>query len=170
MRDEIQLRGLRRNDSASLVEFMSGNNFIHGLTVLPYISEYDVQRLVEPSDTRHWIIAALNDQAIGYVYLEWGKGRWRNIAMLAIGVADQHVRKGVGRKLLNAALWLGFRYLDLHKIELVVYADNEPAIRLYDSVGFVREGMKRRNAFRDGHHPDALVMSILQSDYESSRR
>jgi len=167
--DGVQLRGLRKSDVADLVDFMSGKNFFRGLTVLPYVSELEVQRLVEPVDNRHWIIAALDGHAIGYVYLEWGKGRWRNISSLVIGVGDAHVGKGVGRQLVDAALWVGFQYLDLHKIELVVYLDNEGAVSLYESVGFVREGVKRRNAFRDGSHPDALVMSILQEDYKARR-
>ena len=139
---------------------------MQGLTVLPYISEFEVQRLIEPQDTKHWIIAECEGGAVGYVYLEWGKGRWRNIASLAIGVDDNYVRKGIGRKLLEAALWTGFQYLDFHKIELVVYVENEIAVKLYQSLGFVKEGVKRQNAFRDGRHPDALVMSILQADYE----
>ena len=166
----VKLRGIRKNDSTSLVEVMSGANFIQGLTVLPYISEFEVQRLLEPLDTRHWIIAECDDRAVGYVYLEWGKGRWRNISSLVIGVDDGYTRKGIGRKLLDAALWTGFQYLDFNKIELVVYTENELAIGLYESVGFVREGVKRQNAFLDGRHPDALVMSVLSSDYKNARK
>src|SRR5262245_43990452 len=111
---EIKLRGLRKTDASTLVELMSGANFIRGLTVLPFVSEMEVQELIAPVQNRHWVIAAQDERPVGYVYLEWGKGRWRNIATLVIGVGDAHINQGVGRKLLVAALWVGFQYLDLH--------------------------------------------------------
>lgn len=52
----------------------------------------------------------------------------------------------------------------IHRIELEVYAFNERAIRTYERVGFVREGV-RRDALRQGErYQDAIVMSVLRTD------
>lgn len=52
----------------------------------------------------------------------------------------------------------------IHRIELEVYAFNERAIRTYERVGFVREGV-RRDALRWGDEvTDAIIMSCLRTD------
>lgn len=52
----------------------------------------------------------------------------------------------------------------IHRIELEVYAFNERAIRTYERVGFVREGV-RRDALRWGDEvTDSIMMSCLRTD------
>jgi putative acetyltransferase len=45
-----------------------------------------------------------------------------------------------------------------------VYSDNAAAIRLYEKVGFVVEGIARDFALRDGVFVDALLMARLRTD------
>lgn len=165
----VHLRGPRRADTRALADLMSRPGVVQGLSVMPFVSEFEIERMLEAIEARHWIVAEFDGRAAGFVYLEAGRGRWRSIAMLAMGVADEASGKGVGRGLLEAALTTGFDYLGLNKIELVVYVDNTPAIRLYESVGFVHEGTKRGNAMRAGLHVAAHVMSILREDWWAPR-
>ena len=37
---------------------------------------------------------------------------------------------------------------------------NEPALRLYESVGFEREGYRKRHYERDGEDVDAILMAL----------
>ena len=53
--------------------------------------------------------------------------------------------------------WLGLR-----RLELTVFVDNDTAIRLYERSGFVREGVLRAYAFRDGRFVDVLAMARLR--------
>lgn len=167
---DVLIRGLRRRDTAALTDLMSGPQVIHGLSVLPCVSEFEIDRLIQPMDNRHWMIAEVDGIAVGFVYLEWGKGRWRRIATLVMGIDDRYAGKKIGKTLVTTALDIGFTFIDLHKIELVVYVDNKHAIRLYESCGFIHEGTKRGNAIRKGEHIDAHVMSILKVDYETSSK
>jgi len=50
---------------------------------------------------------------------------------------------------------------ELKRLELTVYTDNAPAIALYEAMGFEREGLLRRYAFRGGTLIDALTMARL---------
>ena len=52
--------------------------------------------------------------------------------------------------------------LDLKRVELEVFADNARAIRLYESLGFEREGLKRRDVIRRGGYGDTVVMGRLR--------
>ncbi|HWO18812.1 MAG TPA: bifunctional GNAT family N-acetyltransferase/class I SAM-dependent methyltransferase [Kofleriaceae bacterium] len=160
---DVIVRGARRSDVPALLSIMAQPGVIRGTTVMPGAGELAVEAALAAPD-RHWLIAAAaaDDRALGYVYLDWGHGRWRRIASLVMAVHDAAVGRGIGRQLLDAAIGVGFQYLDLQRIELEVYVDNAAAIRLYERAGFVREGTKRRNAIRDGVHVDGHVMALLK--------
>ena len=74
-------------------------------------------------------------------------------------VAASHRRRGVGRALLDQAVeWAegaGVRKLELH-----VFPWNEPAIALYESFGFEREGLRKGHYLRDGVAVDAILMAF----------
>jgi putative acetyltransferase len=50
----------------------------------------------------------------------------------------------------------------LSRLELTLYTDNEPALRLYKKLGFDIEGTHRRYAFRDGAYVDAYTMARVR--------
>lgn len=52
--------------------------------------------------------------------------------------------------------------MNLHRVELTVYVDNEPAQALYRKFGFETEGRLRDYAVRDGVFVDALSMARLR--------
>ena len=54
-------------------------------------------------------------------------------------VRDDWQRKGVGTALMQAAVDLADKWLNLERLELEVYTDNVPAIRLYEKFGFTIE-------------------------------
>ena len=90
-----------------------------------------------------------------------------HVADLGLMVASDYRRQGIGRGLLTTAVgWAdgaGIRKLELH-----VFPWNEPAIRLYESFGFEREGVRRAHYSRDGADVDALLMAYhLPSEQES---
>ncbi len=81
-----------------------------------------------------------------------------HVADLGLMVAASHRRRGVGRMLLEqAAAWA--QESDVRKLELHVFPWNEPAIRLYETFGFEREGVRREHYRRDGEYVDAILMA-----------
>ncbi|HEU4404376.1 MAG TPA: bifunctional GNAT family N-acetyltransferase/class I SAM-dependent methyltransferase [Polyangiaceae bacterium] len=158
----VVVRGPKRSDVPALQEIMAMPGVLWGTTVMPCAGEGAVEAALAEGG-RQWFVAASarGDRPIGYAYLDWGSGRWRRIATLVMAVRDDEAGRGVGRRLLDEAVRVGFGYLDLQRIELEVYVDNAAAIRLYERAGFVREGTKRRNAIRDGVHVDGHVMALL---------
>ena len=81
-----------------------------------------------------------------------------HVADLGLMVAADYRRRGVGRALLEAAVeWA--RDSGVRKLELHVFPHNEPAIALYESFGFVREGYRRAHYRRGGEYVDAVLMA-----------
>jgi RimJ/RimL family protein N-acetyltransferase len=81
-----------------------------------------------------------------------------HVADLGLMVAAGHRRRGVGRALLARVVdWA--RDAGVRKLELHVFPHNEPAIALYESFGFVREGFRREHYRRGTGYVDAILMA-----------
>jgi RimJ/RimL family protein N-acetyltransferase len=72
--------------------------------------------------------------------------------------------KGFGRSAVRQLLDHAFSDLGLQRIYLYVLEANAPAIKVYESCGFVLEGRLRRHAFKDGALRDLLVMGLCRGD------
>ena len=84
----------------------------------------------------------------------------RHVADLGLMVAESHRRKGVGTALLDEAVaWA--RSAGVSKLELHVFPWNEPALGLYESFGFEREGYRKRHYERGSELVDAILMAYF---------
>jgi putative acetyltransferase len=84
----------------------------------------------------------------------------RHVADLGLMVAASHRRRGVGTALLEESVgWA--RRVGVRKLELHVFPWNEPALRLYESFGFEREGYRRSHYLRHGELVDAILMAYV---------
>ena len=72
-----------------------------------------------------------------------------------------HVRgKGLGRRLAQATIDAA-RARGVERIELEVFASNVRAIRLYERLGFVHEGLRRQARKLDGAYDDNVLMALV---------
>jgi RimJ/RimL family protein N-acetyltransferase len=82
----------------------------------------------------------------------------RHVADLGLMVAAPYRRRGVGRRLLEQSLsWA--RESGVRKLELHVFPWNEPALSLYESFGFEREGYRKEQYARETDYVDAILMA-----------
>ncbi len=83
----------------------------------------------------------------------------RHVADLGLMVAASHRRRGIARALLEQSVaWAGS--VGVRKLELHVFPWNEPAMALYESFGFEREGLRKGHYLRDGVPVDAVLMAF----------
>jgi len=57
---------------------------------------------------------------------------------------------------------------NLHKVSLEVLATNVRAYNLYIKLGFVNEGVKREEVYKNGDFVGSIVMSILASEAQNN--
>jgi len=72
--------------------------------------------------------------------------------------------KGLAADASRLLLGYAFGALGLHRVYLHVFADNEPALRLYEWLGFKTEGCLRQHASKGGQLKDVIVMAILATE------
>jgi ribosomal-protein-alanine N-acetyltransferase len=89
----------------------------------------------------HYVAARADDKLVGYGGIaRLGRKKPYEYEIHTIGVDAAYQGKGIGRQLLTALL----EYANGGTIFLEVRTDNDAAISLYESVGFVRVGTRRR--------------------------
>jgi RimJ/RimL family protein N-acetyltransferase len=86
--------------------------------------------------------------------------RRRHAGVLGLSVRRSHWRRGLGRLLMREVVAYAERRPGLAVLELDVDTFNAPAIALYESLGFERDGVRRNFVrYADGSYGDAMVMS-----------
>ena len=88
-------------------------------------------------------------------------------AELAIVMAPDSAGRGYGREALRLLLDYAFRQMNLNRVYLRVYAENERAVRCYLACGFREEGRQREQVYFDGHYGDVLEMGILRREFQA---
>jgi RimJ/RimL family protein N-acetyltransferase len=114
----------------------------------------------------YWIIRD-KDSMIGYFRIsEYSRENKR--LMIGADIAPEFTGRGFATKAYKQMLWHLFDRNDLHKISLEVLSTNLRAINLYMKLGFVVEGTKRDEVYKNGLWVDSIVMSMLKSEYDKS--
>lgn len=89
-------------------------------------------------------------------------------AFLRIAIDQQENQgKGYGSEAIRLMLDYGFGILNLHRIELNVFAYNERAIHTYEKLGFQREGVQRQALYYNHAYHDSILMSMLAEEYRA---
>jgi RimJ/RimL family protein N-acetyltransferase len=126
------------------------------------------------SETQVWFVQnkpdfymiLVDDKPIGYFRLSNHSVENRNI-YIGADIHPDYTGKGYGYQAYKAFLPFLFQKYDLHKVSLEVLHTNHIAIGLYDKLGFIQEGIKRQEVYKNGVWVDSIIMSILRKDLKS---
>jgi L-phenylalanine/L-methionine N-acetyltransferase len=163
----ITIRREEPDDFEEVYKIFTCPKVIWGTLQLPYPSrEIWRKRLVEPEEGKYSLVALVDDRIAGRLGLSTDPSRPRRKHAGGIGMAvhDDFQGRGVGTALLQAAIDMADNWLNLQRLELTVFVDNEPAVRLYKKCGFEIEGTLRRHSFRAGHYFDVYYMARLKPE------
>jgi len=162
----ITIRRTEPSDYEAVQHIFTGPKAVWGTLQLPFPSaEQWRKRLAEPPEGLFSLVACVdNNEVVGQLDLHTfpNRPRRRHVGQIGMAVRDDWQGKGVGTALMQAAVDLADKWLNLRRLELEVYIDNGPAIRLYEKFGFTIEGTLVDYAFRDGHYVDTYRMARLR--------
>ena len=74
--------------------------------------------------------------------------------------------KGYGKETLRLIKSLTFGQLGAHRLWLDVRSNNPRAKHVYESEGFVVEGILRESVYSDGQYLSLSVMSVLENEFK----
>jgi L-phenylalanine/L-methionine N-acetyltransferase len=162
----IAIRGIESTDWEDSAAIRDSGNVAYNTLQLPYGSRDLVRDRLEnpPPDDRHSLVAVVRDRVVGQLGLHVGNGRRTHVAGLGMMVHADYQGRGVGTALMTAAVDLAENWLNVSRIELTVFCDNEAAIALYRKFGFEVEGTLRDYAFRQGQFIDAYLMARIRDE------
>lgn len=163
-KSSITIRHAEPGDYEAVHKIFAGPKAIRGTLQTPFPSmEKWRQRLATPSEGHFSLIACAEEEVVGQLGLHTfpNRPRRRHVAQIGMAVRDDWQGKGVGSTLMQAAIDLAENWLQITRLELEVYTDNQAGIHLYQKFGFEIEGTLRRYAFRDGEYVDAYSMAKL---------
>ncbi|MBX2850606.1 MAG: GNAT family N-acetyltransferase [Phycisphaeraceae bacterium] len=165
----VMIRAAVPADTASLLRFVKQampDTSVFGLT---QPDEFDKDEAGE----REWIeshcsqpgslalLAIAEGDVIGMMDCATRPNRRRSkhVAVMSVMLAKSYWGSGLGSRMLYSLVGWAERNPYLGLLELVVYANNERAVRLYTGCGFVKSGIvPRRVRFDDGTTRDDLHM------------
>jgi RimJ/RimL family protein N-acetyltransferase len=148
-RDAIRLEPFGPRDFGSLLAEIPDARFLLQWAGPEYIFPLDAEQLRRtlartagdvPSLLAFRAMLAGTGETVGHVQL-MGIDQSRSTCVLGrVLVFADHRGKGLGASLVRSALVEAFVGLALNSVALHVFAFNEPAVAVYERVGFVRSG------------------------------
>lgn len=158
--------------------------FFHRVLNDPEITQYILMRYpislgeerkyLESLPAQNWertafSIDTLAGELIGSCALRGGNPEDR-CATLGIWIGEKrHWNSGYGTDTMRVLCRFGFDHMNLHRIELEVFADNPRALRVYEKLGFRTEGCRRDADYRYSCYRDIVVMGLLREEFVEGR-
>ncbi|MDD2481055.1 MAG: GNAT family protein [Lutispora sp.] len=168
----VKLDSLDDADMTVMSPWFNEVEFLRFYDMVPAIpkSQKDLKKLFEyyesSEDKQIFAIRQLGSGKVigiaGFDDILWTNG----VATTFIGIGDKDSkRKGLGKEAMSLLLDFGFNELNFHRIQLNVISYNDAAIRLYERVGFKKEGVYREFIYRDGNRYDLYLYGMLKKEY-----
>lgn len=155
MEANVTIRPVSVEDTEAIWRITQQEGVIETILALPSDRlEQRREALATLGRDEHWFVAEADGEVIGLAGLSVGTGRLRHSGHIFLFVARGYHGRGVGTRLLETLLDVADRWLLLRRVELTVVADNERAWRLYERLGFEKEGLRKLSVISQGEIKD----------------
>lgn len=115
------------------------------------------------------VVRKEDDQIIGETGLLRMFPAWGTTDMSII-IADEECRgKGYGTETMRLMLDYAFGYMNFNRVAIGVVGFNDAALRFYERVGFVQEGIQEEGYYCHFAYSDFIMMRILRREYLARR-
>ncbi|MDJ0806126.1 MAG: GNAT family N-acetyltransferase [Gammaproteobacteria bacterium] len=160
---EIEIRHIEKSDVEAVKDIYDQPHVEEGTLQLPYQSTDMWMSRLDALTNFIGLVAVVDEKVVGHLGVHTtDRHRRKHVASLVIAVCASVQGKGIAKKLMSAAIDLCDNWLNIRKIELQVYVDNERAIALYKKFGFEIEGELKEYGFKAGKYVSAYAMGRVK--------
>ncbi len=173
----IRLRAIERDDLPMFTRWLNDPEVRHGLLIFLPLSQAEEEQwfegmlkrapeerplVIEINESKAWV-------AIGNCGLFDINWRARSAEIGIVIGEKRYWNQGFGTESVQLLLKHGFETLNLNRIFLRVHENNPRAARAYEKAGFVHEGRMRQAHYQEGKYFDALLMSVIRSEWKDEQ-
>lgn len=168
----LLLRKVTLDDTADLFEYGRTEEVTRHVTWSPYERLEDARNFIthiiayyETGQVAPW---AIEEKASGKMIGTIGFGAWKErhyTAEIAYALSHNFWGKGFMPEAVRAAFRVGFKQLDLVRIEAQCLPENENSARVMEKVGMSHEGTLRKRMYVKGKSRDLDMYSILREEF-----
>ena len=165
---EVTIRKFERADIPKKVEWINNpenNQFLH----------YDIPICAEKTekwfdshqgdDTRYDAVIEADGVPVGTIgLLAIDRKNYKAEYYIAMG-ETAYKGRGVAKKASRLILEYGFKTLGMNRIYLYTETENVAAQKLFERVGFIKEGVIRQDIFSHGKYVDRIAYGFLRGDW-----
>lgn len=169
---DIQIRAVEVQDAGDIAAIYSHETVIEQTTQLPHGNAAFWQNFyANAGGDALEFVAVCDGRAVGHMGILLNRNpRRKHVASFGIAIHPDYHRKGVGQAMMEELVRLADNWLNLRRIELSVFTDNEAAIALYRKFGFEIEGESRFDVFRQGRYASSYRMARLHPQLSGKAR
>ncbi len=164
----ITIRKFEKTDIPKKVEWINNpnnNQFLH----------YDIPITIEKTEkwfenhigdeTRYDAVIEVDGIPVGTIgLLSIDRRNFKAEYYIAMGEVN-YKGKGVAKKASEEIIKYGFEKLELNRIYLYTEVENVIAQKLFESIGFCKEGIIKQDIKSRGKYVDRIIYGILRKDW-----
>lgn len=162
--DEILFKEVMEEDLEALNDIVNDPEVSRYLDLIPPVPLSKTIGFWEFARSRGalWWCIVLDGEIIGSVGIipEDSECRMSHVGILFIYIMKKYWGRGYGNAAIDYALFEA-GIAGLKRIEFIVSEENRNALALYNSKGFLREGVKRKAFFNGQDYTDLIIMARL---------
>lgn len=172
--NKLRLTALRDSDAESMRQWTEDSvfaNLASSNAAYPRTDKQIKERIESSQSGKNGYYFAMrpldDERLLGLVSL--GEIEWNNgVGWVGIEIGDTQNRgQGYGTEAMSLLLDYAFLELNFRKVQLSVFDYNQPAIAIYEKLGFVQEGTLREFGVRFNTTYDMLFYGILRREWLS---
>ncbi len=163
----VQFCARRPEHAAGLFALFNERQFIEQASTRgPLANEHEVNLWLDGiiASQKFEVVAISSAKLVGFGGLYVHGDLHDHCGSLMLGVCGEAQGRRVGSTLMAILLATAKLRANLRKVQLTVFTDNAPAIRLYRSFGFEFEGLHRCFSRRGDGYVDAYSMAVIFED------
>jgi RimJ/RimL family protein N-acetyltransferase len=116
------------------------------------------------NDAYHWVIEDAAGEPVGSIATHDCRLR-DGVFSYGLDIAMEHRRKRYASEAVRLVLRYYFEELRYQKCSVVVHSNNVASLRLHEALGFIREGVLRREVFTLGQYFDSVWYGITAEEF-----